>query len=52
MLWATHLTDEVRDEDRLIVLHQAHILADGLTKEIRGGSALKDKFLNLTGASA
>lgn len=52
VLWATHLTDEVRDEDRLIVLHQAHILADGLTKGIRGGSALKDKFLNLTGASA
>lgn len=52
VLWATHLTDEVRDQDRLILLHQACILADGITKELRGAETLKDKFLDLTGASA
>jgi ABC-2 type transport system ATP-binding protein len=51
VLWATHLTDEVRDDDRLILLHQARILESGKTKEIRGDQALKDKFLSLTGAA-
>src|SRR6476646_10380012 len=28
VLWATHLIDEVGDNDHLIVLHQGHVLAD------------------------
>ena len=49
VLWTTHLTDEVRDGDRLLVLHQGRILADGLTGEIRGQTSLSDWFLGQTG---
>lgn len=49
VLWATHLTDEVRDTDRLLVLHQGEILADGETGEIRGDQSLSDWFLDRTG---
>ncbi len=52
VLWATHLTDEVRTDDRLVILHQSRILADGIAGEIAGGATLKDKFLDLTGARA
>ena len=49
VLWATHLTDEVRDEDHLLVLHQGQILADGRTGDIRGDMPLSDWFLSQTG---
>lgn len=52
VLWATHLTDEVRDDDRLLVLHRGQILADGKTGELRGDMALSDWFLSRTGAPA
>ncbi|MEP5761519.1 MAG: ABC transporter ATP-binding protein [Litoreibacter sp.] len=52
VLWATHLTDEVRPDDRLIILHQAKILADGKADEISGQTPLKDTFLDLTGGAA
>ena len=52
VLWATHLTDEIRDSDRLLILHQGQMLADGITREIRGARALSDHFLDLTGAKA
>ena len=29
VLWATHLTDEIRDTDQLLILHRGEILADG-----------------------
>ena len=29
VLWATHLTDEINDDDHLLILHQGRILADG-----------------------
>ena len=51
VLWATHLTDEVRDTDRLLILHQARVLADGIAGEISGETTLQDTFLRLTGAS-
>lgn len=50
VLWATHLTDEVRPDDRLIVLHQARVLADGISAEICGETPLQDRFLQLTAA--
>lgn len=50
VLWATHLTDEVRDEDQLIVLHHGHILANGPCGSIRETRPLSDYFLDLTGA--
>ncbi|MFD1341520.1 ABC transporter ATP-binding protein [Litorisediminicola beolgyonensis] len=49
VLWATHLTDEVQDSDRLVVLHQGRILADGETAALRGPDSLKDYFLRVTG---
>lgn len=52
VLWATHLSDEVRDTDRLIVLHQGHVLADGLAGPLRGPHPLADYFLSLTGTPA
>jgi len=51
VLWTTHLTDEVRDTDRLLVLHRGQILADGIAGEIRGEASLSDWFLNRTGAT-
>ncbi len=48
VLWTTHLTDEVRDSDRLLVLHQGEILADGQTGGIRGDTPLSDWFLSRT----
>ncbi|SFU19664.1 ABC transporter ATP-binding protein [Sedimentitalea nanhaiensis] len=52
VLWTTHLTDEVRDSDHLLVLHQGAILADGQAGAIRGTSSLSDWFLSHTGAAA
>lgn len=52
VLWATHLTDEVRDADHLLVLHEGRILADGITREICGDRPLLDWFLDRTGAAA
>jgi len=52
VLWATHLADEVRPEDRLIILHEAKVIADGQASDISAGRALQDRFLDLTGATA
>ncbi|MBJ3761734.1 ATP-binding cassette domain-containing protein [Maribius pontilimi] len=52
VLWATHLTDEVRPDDHLLILHQGRILRDGPAAEIAQGSDLSDTFLRLTKASA
>ncbi|WP_425091289.1 ABC transporter ATP-binding protein [Tropicimonas sp. S265A] len=51
VLWATHLTDEVRDTDRLLILHRGRILEDGIAAEKRGAASLTDHFLGLTGAA-
>jgi len=48
VLWTTHLTDEVRDSDQLLVLHRGRILASGETGEIRGEEPLSDWFLDRT----
>ncbi len=50
VLWATHLTDEVAPDDRLLVLHRGRILADGFAHETMAGGDLKTAFLHLTGA--
>ena len=52
VLWTTHLTDEVRDSDRLLVLHQGEIIADGRAGDIRGNADLSDWFLTRTEAAA
>ncbi|MGB7241151.1 MAG: ABC transporter ATP-binding protein [Sulfitobacter sp.] len=52
ILWATHLTDEIRARDDLIVLHQAQILERGTAQDICGDTPLQDKFLALTAQPA
>lgn len=48
VLWATHLTDEVRDSDDLAILHRGRLLAHGRAGELRGAEPLRDMFLRLT----
>ncbi|MEP4194900.1 MAG: ABC transporter ATP-binding protein [Aliishimia sp.] len=48
VLWATHLTDEVRPDDRLIILHQSRILADGICEKIAAQGTLSSTFLQMT----
>ncbi|MDT8858113.1 ABC transporter ATP-binding protein [Paracoccaceae bacterium Fryx2] len=48
VLWATHLVDEVRDSDQVVVLHQGRVLADGSAAAIAGGSTLAEAFLAMT----
>jgi len=48
VLWATHLTDEVRAQDALVILHQSRVLATGTTKSICNDAPLQDTFLSLT----
>lgn len=52
ILWATHLTDEVKPEDRLAILHRGRILADGTARQIAEGQPLAERFLALTGERA
>ena len=52
VLWATHLTDEIRPEDRLVILHRARVLAEGTAGEIAGDRPLTDAFLEMTGEPA
>lgn len=52
VLWTTHLTDEVRDADQLIVLHRGRILTQGQAGDLRGGDTLSNWFLAQTGAAA
>ncbi len=50
VLWATHLTDEVRATDRLVILHRGQVLQDGIAADITAGRPLTQTFLDLTGA--
>ncbi len=53
LLWATHLIDEVGPEDKVIVLHQGSILAQGNVDDVvreAGADSIRDAFIKLTGA--
>lgn len=52
VLWATHLTDEVLPQDRLVVLHRGRVLADATAAEVAGGRPLTEAFLAMTGEPA
>lgn len=55
VLWATHLIDEVADDDQVIVLHQGRVLADGPVSRVianSGASNVRDAFTRLTGAAS
>lgn len=51
VLWATHLVEEADGADRVLVLHQGRLLADGTPGEVRtalGGDDLEHAFLRAT----
>jgi ABC-2 type transport system ATP-binding protein len=51
VLWATHLIDEVADNDQVVVLHQGRVLADGLVSQVVvncGAHNIRDAFTRLT----
>lgn len=52
VLWATHLVDEVRDEDEVVILHRGRVAAQGPAEEIAGPRPLTDVFLTMTGKAA
>ena len=55
VLWATHLIDEVRDGDNVIVLHKGRIRADGAARDVVAGAGagdLGEAFAALTGEDA
>ncbi len=55
VLWATHLIDEVFDDDRMIVLHQGRVRAQGGVDEVlraAGAADVGEAFDRLTGDGA
>lgn len=51
LLWATHLIDEVAEDDHVIVLHQGRVVGDGLPPDLRdttGAADLAEAFASLT----
>jgi ABC-2 type transport system ATP-binding protein len=51
VLWATHLVEEALACDRVLVLHQGRLLADGSPAEVTaalGGPTLEDAFIAAT----
>lgn len=50
-LWATHLVEEAESADRVLVLHQGRILADGSPADVTaqlGGTSLEQAFIDAT----
>ena len=52
VLWATHLTDEARPEDDVLVLHRGRLVAQGSVAQIAGDGSLDDAFARLTAPEA
>jgi ABC-2 type transport system ATP-binding protein len=51
VLWATHLVEEAERADRVLVLHQGQILADGAPAAVAaewGGGSLEEAFIRAT----
>ena len=54
-LWATHLVDEVRDGDAVVVLHHGRIVARGSAREVAETASAADlvsAFSRLTADTA
>ncbi len=54
VLWATHLIDEARSTDNVVILHRGNVLAHGPASEVTvrsGGADLREAFSRLTGAA-
>ncbi len=55
VLWATHLLDEVADEDAVVVLHRGQVLAAGDVSEVVasvGAADMRSAFIALTGTAS
>ena len=55
VLWATHLIDEVSDDDDVVVLHQGRVLAHGPVPRVVGSAGAQDirtAFTRLTQATS
>lgn len=55
VLWATHLIDEIYDDDDVMILHEGRVLADGSLGEVLKAAKAKDiagAFDVLTGGAA
>lgn len=53
VLWTTHLVDEIRDEDHVVVLHKGRVCADaacGVMIAGAGAADIGDAFTKITGA--
>lgn len=48
VFWATHLVDEIRDGDDVVVLHQGKVLAHDRAENIAAGKPLVDAFIAMT----
>ena len=48
VLWATHLTDEITPQDRVVVLHQGRVLAVETAAALAGERTLADAFIAMT----
>lgn len=54
VLWATHLIDEINDNDRIVVLHRGKVLFEGGVPGLKshaGASSVAEAFRALTGTS-
>ena len=55
VLWATHLIDEISDDDSVLILHQGHVRADGATATVAkaaGAGDIAGAFDKLTEGAA
>ena len=48
VLWATHLVDEIEDQDQVLLLHQGRISAHQTALSLRGSGSLSDRFKAMT----
>lgn len=54
VLWATHLTDEIAAADRVVVLHQGRVMANGSPQELCARAKTDDvgaAFMSIVGAN-
>lgn len=52
VLWATHLVDEVRPDDDLVILHRGEVLAHKTASEVAGSRSIEKVFLEMTAETA
>lgn len=52
VFWATHLVDEIQDDDQVIVIHQGKVLTQDTARAIAGAHSLTDAFMTMTGQTA